>query len=116
VPSTAELDAMFGVVTQLPPARPARPAELNGRIRSAFAADLPRRRAEMDAALAQDDREALGRLLHGLRGSAGYLGENELHLLCGELELDADAGRLDAVRGRLPALLALLARFEETVA
>jgi signal transduction histidine kinase/ligand-binding sensor domain-containing protein/CheY-like chemotaxis protein/HPt (histidine-containing phosphotransfer) domain-containing protein len=108
-PSTAELDAMFGV--QAPA-----PADLNERMRNAFAADLPRRRAELDAALEQGDREAVGRLLHGLRGSAGYLGENELVLLCGELEVDADAGRLEAVRLRLPALLALLTRFEETIA
>jgi CheY-like chemotaxis protein len=38
-----------------------------------------------------------------MRGSAGYLGEAELHQLCTELERDADAGRLDEVRARLPS-------------
>jgi HPt (histidine-containing phosphotransfer) domain-containing protein len=85
-------------------------------MRNAFSADLPRRRAELDAALASGDTEAVGRLLHGLRGSAGYLGESGLQVLCGALEQDADAGRLDAVRDGLPQLLTLLARFEETVA
>jgi signal transduction histidine kinase/ligand-binding sensor domain-containing protein/CheY-like chemotaxis protein len=128
VPSTADLDAMFGVSTGPPSlaemlSRPApahnpgrRAADLQARMRNAFAADLPRRRAELDAALASGDTEAVGRLLHGLRGSAGYLGESALQVLCGALEQDADAGRLDAVRDGLPQLLTLLARFEETVA
>ena len=122
-PSTADLDAMFGVFTGPPPlsvaaARNAgrRAGDLKGRMRSAFQADLPRRRAELDAALAQGDPDACGRLLHGMRGSAGYLGEAELHELCGELEREADAGRLDRVSEGLPRLLHLLSRFEETTA
>ncbi len=122
-PSTADLDAMFGVFTGAPPAaadvaRSAARAEggLEGRLRLAFAVDLPRRRAELEEVLAAGDHDAAGRLLHGMRGSAGYLGETALHALCGELEREADAGRLDAVRARMPQLLALLARFEDTIA
>jgi signal transduction histidine kinase/ligand-binding sensor domain-containing protein/CheY-like chemotaxis protein/HPt (histidine-containing phosphotransfer) domain-containing protein len=129
-PSTAELDAMFGVVTGPPPLTGATPApaagtapgfgrrasDLKGRMRAAFVADLPRRRSELDAALAAGDFDACGRLLHGMRGSAGYLGEAELHQLCTELEREADGGRLEQVRARLPELLGLLARFEETTA
>jgi signal transduction histidine kinase/ligand-binding sensor domain-containing protein/CheY-like chemotaxis protein/HPt (histidine-containing phosphotransfer) domain-containing protein len=118
-PSTADLDAMFGVSTG--PAAPARnegrrAADLKDRIRGAFQADLPRRRAELDAALAAGDADAAGRLLHGMRGSAGYLGETGLHDLCGELEREADADRLERVREALPRLLQLLSRFEETTA
>ncbi|ALK96321.1 histidine kinase [Massilia sp. WF1] len=131
-PSTAELDAMFGVSTgaqgepqtqpqpvQAPgygPKYGRRASDLQGKMRAAFAADLPRRRSELDAALEAGDPEACGRLLHGMRGSAGYLGEAELHQLCTELERDADGGRLERVRARLPDLLGLLARFEETTA
>jgi CheY-like chemotaxis protein len=122
-PSTADLDAMFGVVSEpLPLAVVAaqnpgrRASDLKGRMRTAFAADLPRRRGELDAALAAGDAEACGRLLHGMRGSAGYLGEAELHQLCSELERDADLGDLERVAARLPELLAMLARFEETTA
>jgi signal transduction histidine kinase/ligand-binding sensor domain-containing protein/CheY-like chemotaxis protein/HPt (histidine-containing phosphotransfer) domain-containing protein len=122
-PSTADLDAMFGVVTEpLSLAVAAaqnvgrRAGDLKGRMRAAFAADLPRRRAELDAALAAGDVDACGRLLHGMRGSAGYLGEAGLHQLCTELERDADSGRLEQVRARLPELLGMLARFEETTA
>jgi HPt (histidine-containing phosphotransfer) domain-containing protein len=122
-PSTAELDAMFGVVSEPPSlavvaAQNAgrRAGDLKGRMRAAFAADLPRRRGELDAALAADDAEACGRLLHGIRGSAGYLGEAGLHQLCSELEREADDGHLERVAARLPELLGMLARFEETTA
>ena len=108
---------MFGVFTGALPEAPApapapAPTGLQERMRSAFTADLPRRRAELQAALDADDLDGAGRLLHGMRGSAGYLGEDGLYTLCGELEREADAGRLDSVRRRLPQLLALLARFE----
>ncbi|QJE03103.1 response regulator [Massilia forsythiae] len=122
-PSTADLDAMFGVLTGPPPAAVAaaqnagrRAGDLRGRMRSAFLSDLPSRRAELEAALQAPDLEAAARLLHGMRGSAGYLGETELHALCGELERAADGGRLDLLRGGMPHLLLLLARFEETMA
>jgi HPt (histidine-containing phosphotransfer) domain-containing protein len=122
-PSTADLDAMFGVISDPASLSAAaaqnagrRASDLKGRMRAAFAADLPRRRSELDAALAAGDADACGRLLHGMRGSAGYLGEAQLHQLCTELEREADGGRLEQVRARLPELLGLLARFEETTA
>ena len=116
-PTTADLDAMFGVFTGAPAAVPAVAAtRLQDRMRNAFAADLPRRRAELQAALDSGDFEGAGHLLHGMRGSAAYLGEDALHALCGELEREADAGRLDSVRARLPQLLALLAHFDTAMA
>jgi HPt (histidine-containing phosphotransfer) domain-containing protein len=48
-------------------------------------------------------------VLHGLRGSAAYLGESALGELCAELEALADAGE----QGRL---LAGIARLEEQLA
>jgi HPt (histidine-containing phosphotransfer) domain-containing protein len=122
-PSTADLDAMFGVFTGPPSLSVAaarnvgrRASDLKGRMRGAFQADLPRRRAELDAALADGDLDAAGRLLHGMRGSAGYLDEGALYQLCGELERAADAGRLQQLREGMPHLLELLARVEETTA
>ena len=41
------------------------------RIRAAFAADVPSRRAELEAAIATRDHETAARLLHGMKGSAG---------------------------------------------
>jgi signal transduction histidine kinase/streptogramin lyase/DNA-binding NarL/FixJ family response regulator len=114
VPSTAELDAMFGVVTG--PAPPAGPVPAHGdldgelarRLRAAFAADLPRRRAELVAALADADHEALGMLVHGLRGSAGYLGEAGLHQLCAQLEQAAGRRDWETLAAALPRLDTLL--------
>jgi len=117
-PSTAELDAMFDVPGDASPlAAPApapvrRAGDLKERLRGAFLADLPRRRIELDKALAAGDHDTAGRVLHGMKGSAGYLGEDGLRALCAELEGLADAGQLDAVRAGLPRLWDLLARFE----
>jgi CheY-like chemotaxis protein len=121
-PSTAELDAMFDVPGDaVPMAAPVpsasrRAHDLKDRLRGAFLADLPRRRAELDKALATGDHDTAGRVLHGMKGSAGYLGEDGLRALCAELEGLADAGQLDAVRAGLPRLWDLLARFEATPA
>jgi CheY-like chemotaxis protein len=116
-PSTAELDAMFGVFTGPGPLAPAAHVAgqgdaLDRRMRAAFAADLPRRRAELDQALRDSDRAACAMVLHGLRGSAAYLGEDGLGQLCRELETAADAGNLAALRDALPRLSRMLDEFE----
>ncbi|MEN3278158.1 MAG: hypothetical protein V7631_3948 [Massilia sp.] len=116
-PSTAELDAMFGVSGDAPAAPvPDRAASLHARMRSAFAADLPRRRAELHAALEAGDSDAAGRVLHGLRGSAAHLGADELVLLCSRLEEAAGAGRLAEVGAALPRLEGMLGTFERVPA
>jgi HPt (histidine-containing phosphotransfer) domain-containing protein len=86
---------------------------LRARLRGAFLADVPGRLAELERALASRDSEAAGRLLHGIKGSAGYLQEQELQALCGELELAADHGHWPQVEQGLPRLRQLL---EQTVA
>jgi HPt (histidine-containing phosphotransfer) domain-containing protein len=118
-PSAAELDAMFGVFTGPAPlgqAAAGRQGDLNARLRTAFAADLPRRRAELDEALAAGDAAGCALVLHGLRGSAGYLGETALTQLCGELEAAADAGDLAALRAALPRLAELLESIDPAAA
>jgi len=108
----AALDAMFGVAPAAP-ASPLRQAEdLGARLRAAFAADLPRRRAELEQALARGDLDAAGRVLHGLRGSAAYLGETALGQLCAELEAAADAGQHARLRAGIAQLESQLAAFE----
>ena len=88
-----------------------RTADLKARLRAAFAGDLPARRAELEAAIATRDHDTAGRLLHGMKGSAAYLDAAELHVLCGELEMAADAQRVgrDATPA-LPRLTRLLGR------
>jgi CheY-like chemotaxis protein len=110
--STADLDVMFGVApAALEPARIAQHsgnADLKVRLRTAFRQDVPGRLAELERALAGRDGDAAGRLLHGMKGSAGYLEEQELQALCGELEQDADCGRFQPIHDALPRLRALL--------
>ncbi|VXB21269.1 two-component regulator propeller domain-containing protein [Massilia sp. 9I] len=119
-PSVATLDALFGVgaanseASKAPPAAPPAADALAQRLRAAFAADLPRRRAELDAAIADGDLDAAGRVLHGLRGSAAYLGESALGLLCAELEAAADAGHLPRLLAGIGRLEAELGVFEQS--
>jgi len=109
-PTPAALDALFGVAAPAPPV--ARADNLGLRLRAAFCNDLPRRRAELDAALASDDFEAAGRILHGLRGSATYLAEPALETLCAELEAAADGRDPQRLRAGLPVLASFLDAFE----
>ncbi|WP_051933659.1 two-component regulator propeller domain-containing protein [Massilia sp. BSC265] len=119
----AALDAMFGVAPAPETAsteaaasmgtEPGRRADdLAARLRAAFTADLPRRRAELEAALDADDLEAAGRVLHGLRGSAAYLGETALGQLCAELEAAADAGDRTRLLAGVACLGVQLAAFQ----
>jgi signal transduction histidine kinase/ligand-binding sensor domain-containing protein/CheY-like chemotaxis protein len=115
-PTIAELDAMFGVVTTALPERATSgsPDEAVGalrlRLRDAFIADLPARLDELDAALAAADADAAGRLFHGMKGSAAYLGAHELQNLCAELERAADRALWPAIRHKLPRLHQMLSR------
>ncbi len=109
-PTMAELDDMFGVC-DLPPPEPLpglAGQALKLRLRDAFIADLPARLREMDQALSSADADAAGRLFHGMKGSAAYLDEAELHALCGELERAADRAMWPAIRDKLPRLRLLL--------
>ncbi len=112
----AALDAMFGVAPEgeAPGANTGRRADdLRSRLRAAFAADLPRRRAELDAAIAAGDMSEAGRVLHGLRGSAAHLGEKALEALCAELEAAADAGDIGALVAGGVRLGLRLAEFQD---
>jgi signal transduction histidine kinase/ligand-binding sensor domain-containing protein/DNA-binding response OmpR family regulator len=111
---TAELNAMFGVSAAPAAVRNAgrRRTDVKERMRSAFAGDLPGRRAELETAIAAEDHETAARLLHGIKGSAAYLDASELHLLCGELELAADDRQWRLVGAAMPRLRRLLAAFE----
>ncbi|MGG7603013.1 two-component regulator propeller domain-containing protein [Massilia sp. BKSP1R2A-1] len=112
----AALDAMFGVAPEreaLESNAGRRADDLRSRLRAAFAADLPRRRAELDAAIAAGDMSEAGRVLHGLRGSAAHLGEKALEALCAELEAAADAGDIGALVAGGVRLGLRLAEFQD---
>ncbi|NNN05153.1 MAG: response regulator [Elusimicrobia bacterium] len=68
---------------------------------------------ELDAALARADFEAVKKLTHGLRGSAGSFGASGVRALAVLIEADASRGDADAARAaaaELPAELARAAR------
>jgi len=120
VPSTADLDALFGIApgdtaAMTPPTPARRAGELQARLRAAFAADLPRRRQDLRAAFDAGDDEACARVLHGLRGSASHLGAAELADLCARLEQAVDGGRREAALAELPQLDALLDAFDTSL-
>jgi HPt (histidine-containing phosphotransfer) domain-containing protein len=81
-------------------------------MRAAFVADLPSRRADLEAALERRDHLEAGRLLHGMRGSAAYLDARELHALCGQMEADADTRQWQQVDAAMARLRVLLDQFE----
>lgn len=116
-PGSASLDAMFGIgsVSEVPIiARPSvrSPGDLRSRLRHAFAGDVPGRMEELEKAMLIHDHETAGRLLHGFKGSAAYLEERELQMLCSELESAADQQQWTVLQLALPALRQLLAKFE----
>ncbi len=115
-PSVVELDAMFGVNTEAAGAPARRASDLKRRMRSAFAADVGKRLGEIDAALAVRDSDGAGRLLHGVKGSAAYLDEMELHLLCSQLEEAADRHQWLQLERALPRLRQLLSHIAGTAA
>jgi signal transduction histidine kinase/ligand-binding sensor domain-containing protein/CheY-like chemotaxis protein len=111
---TPALDALFGVApAALEPARLAQHSggsDLKSRLRAVFNQDAPLRLAELERALAQRDGDTASRLLHGMKGSAGYLEEQELQAWCGELELEVDHGKWDRLAASMPQLRRLLAQ------
>ncbi|NGZ87823.1 two-component regulator propeller domain-containing protein [Duganella aceris] len=112
---TPELDALFGVAPAgLEPARLAQHSggagDLKARLRAAFNQDAPLRLADLEHALAQRDGEVASRLLHGMKGSAGYLEQQELQALCGDLELEADHANWTQLTAAMPLLRRLLAQ------
>jgi len=111
----AELDVLFGVAPEASSQQGSRGLDLKRRIRAAFVADLSSRLRELDAAMAAQNKDAAGRLLHGLKGSAAYLDEAELHGLCTQLEEAADSGLWQQVGVHLPRLHALLAEIATSV-
>ena len=93
-PSMAELDAMFGVAGAGAHAECAAPlpedrsAALHARMRAAFAADLPRRRAELRAAVERRDLDAVV----GQHGGRAHVRDAGLAGAQGEIDVLPRAG------------------------
>ena len=71
---------------------------LSAKLRTVFVESLPERMKEIMRAMMDEDTEELGRLFHGIKGSAGYLDDDTLVKLAGELEEWADENNMVKVR------------------
>jgi len=75
-----------------------------------FVEHAPTRKAELRAAAAGRDLEALERAVHSLRSGAAMLGASEVSARAGQLEEMAGEGDLDGLLSALPELEAQLDR------
>jgi CheY-like chemotaxis protein/HPt (histidine-containing phosphotransfer) domain-containing protein len=110
---TAELRVLLGESPADDAPAPATHAGFATAMRRAFVESLPERLAELDAASAAGDAPTLARLLHGIKGSAGYVKDAALAQLAARLEQLADAGRLDDVRQAFPSLHAAVQPYRD---
>ena len=71
---------------------------------------------ELAAAIEAGDADETGRLLHGIKGSAAYLDEGALHVLCADMEAAADARNWAVIEEGWPRLRGMLDGFSVTLA
>ncbi len=102
--TTSELDSLFSVPAlapkTAPPSNKTRPQKLDKtalslKLRVAFIKSLPERITEINDAVKANNMEELGRLFHGIKGSAGYLEDKSLVEVAGKLEILADTNNMD---------------------
>ena len=84
------------------------PAALAARLRTLFVGSLPQRIAELDAAWDARDYEQFGNICHGLRGSAGFVKEDEIVTHTADLEIAARNADHNTITQGLPALRSAL--------
>jgi len=105
--SASELDDLFSIPEASMPeaaqvvevkAPPNDKVILSAKLRKVFVESLPYRMKEIMRAMMDEDTQELGRLFHGIKGSAGYLNDDTLVKLSGELEVWADENNMVKVR------------------
>jgi len=85
---------------------------LTEKLRIAFIDSLPVRILEINTAFAKADLEELGRLFHGIRGSAAYLEDQSLIDLAAQLEKLADNNKMDKAEDLYAAFLEKLIAYQ----
>ncbi len=118
--SQTELDNLFGMVSQanteeleIPTALANDPAKesLAEKLRTAFVESLPARIEEIYIYMKEQNCHELGRIFHGIKGSAGYLKDQVLEDLAGELEEFADNHNMSELELRLSKFMELLVTY-----
>jgi len=115
--TASELDTMFDV-SQASPKETVKEVEilpnesLPEKLHSVFTDSLPQRINELIQAINTENFSELGRLFHGIRGSAGYLEDIDLQSLSEKLEILADQQNITEVRGLFDDFLTRLAPYQ----
>jgi signal transduction histidine kinase/HPt (histidine-containing phosphotransfer) domain-containing protein/ActR/RegA family two-component response regulator len=103
-PTSAALDAMFGVTTSAGAQRPEGSDRLYRAMRAAFLIEGPRLLEVAQQGLEQRDAATVALAAHRLMGAVAYLGADTLHARCAKIERLADSAELDALAPHLAAL------------
>jgi signal transduction histidine kinase/response regulator RpfG family c-di-GMP phosphodiesterase len=122
--STTELDKLFAI-------QPAHESEgissktinpnhtseqaLNEKLKEAFIHSLPQRIQEINQARINEDMNELGRLFHGIRGSAGYLDDKALIESASQLEQLADSHNMASATQLYDAFMQQLKTYQTTI-
>lgn len=118
--STSELDNLFGMISDTPApevlVEPEKIIEskkdsLAEKLRATFVQSLPERIEEIYVYMKDQNHHELGRIFHGIKGSAAYLKDDQLTSLAGELETLADAQNMPEIENRLSEFMALLVTY-----
>ena len=72
-------------------------------------------RRALEDGLSAGDAQVVARAAHGIKGSAGNIGANNVYQLATELDAQARTGNLDGARERADAIDAAYARVAEEV-
>lgn len=79
--------------------------ELLQRLLTMFAQEFAGAMEQLQAAVARDDLDEAAQLAHKLKGAAGNLAANDLHLMAGEVEYHLMAHKRSALAQLIPALV-----------
>lgn len=118
--SLSELDTLFGMVAEANLPDPLSliseesidPKEIRStKLRAAFVESLPARIEEIYINMHIGNCHELGRIFHGIKGSAGYLNDDRLVKLSGDLEVFADTENLPEIERGLSEFMALLVTY-----
>ena len=120
--SLSELDNLFGMSDDL--VEPVISSEglenrskvnpkkaLSIKLRETFVEFLPERIEEIDLYMKSQNCHELGRIFHGIKGSAGYLNDHDLESFAGKLEILADLRDIQAIEVDISEFMTLLATY-----
>jgi HPt (histidine-containing phosphotransfer) domain-containing protein len=81
------------------------------KLRAAFVESLPERIEEIYIYMKDQNCHELGRIFHGIKGSAGYLKDEPLESLSAGLEVLADANNISKIEEDLSEFMAVLVTY-----